>query len=98
MPDDHRPAIAERVVGGCRNTIRLSIFAGRDHATLTVEVRIEGSARVPTRIVRLSREEARRLAALVLYQAAKLDRPRPRWRASDSESERQPARATPALP
>jgi len=52
------------------------IRVDRDPANPAVELRIEGHAG-SARIIRLSADEARRLAALILFQAARLDRRRP---------------------
>ena len=50
------------------------IFVARDRARSLVEVLVGETATGP-RVIRLTREEARRLAALILFQAARLDRP-----------------------
>jgi hypothetical protein len=47
----------------------------RDPAGSAVELRIESTAGGETTVIRLSPDEARRLAALVLFQASKQDRP-----------------------
>lgn len=52
------------------------ILVERDPAGLAVELRIEGAAS-GARLIRLSAGEARRLAALLLFQAARLERHRP---------------------
>jgi hypothetical protein len=52
------------------------ILVGRAPAGEAVEVRIEGTAHDRDRVIRLSREQARRLAAQILAQAAKLDEAR----------------------
>jgi hypothetical protein len=52
------------------------ILVERDTSSPAVELRIEGAAG-GARIIRLSVDEARRLAALILFQAARLDRRRP---------------------
>ena len=41
-----------------------------------------------SRIVHLTREEARRLAALILFQTARLERPGASWRVPTSADER----------
>ena len=60
-----------------RNTGEISV--GRDTSRAVVEVRIDGASGDDARVIRLNSEEARRLAALVLFQAAKLDHPHARW-------------------
>lgn len=52
------------------------ILVERDLSNPAVELRIEGAAGGARRI-RLSADEARRLAASILFQAARLDRRRP---------------------
>jgi len=58
------------------------IFVTRDWTQSALELHIGNGAADDARIIRLTGEEARRLAALILFQSARLDRPR----------------ATPALP
>jgi hypothetical protein len=55
------------------------ILVARDMACSSVEVQIGETAEGGPRVIRLTREEARRLAALILFQAARLDRPREGW-------------------
>ena len=57
----------------------------------TVEVQIAATGAEGDRLLRLSREEARRLAALILFQAARLDRPQAGWGRVPLETERQSA-------
>lgn len=52
------------------------ILVERDPASPAVELRIEGAAS-GARLIRLSADESRRLAALLLFQAARLERHRP---------------------
>jgi len=52
------------------------IFVARDWARSAVEVRVESTATDGARLLRLTGEEARRLAALILFHAARLERPR----------------------
>ena len=51
----------------------------RDPAGSSVEVKVAATAGEGARIVHLSREEARRLAALILFQAERLERSRASW-------------------
>ena len=53
-----------------------TILVTPDPTGLSVEVEIGGTATGEPRVLRLTREEVRRLAALLLFQAARLDRPR----------------------
>lgn len=46
----------------------------RDPAHSSIELRLAATTEEDARIVRLSREEARRLAALILFQADRLER------------------------
>ena len=48
------------------------ILVVRNEMRACIEVRIRGASPNEYRVVRLARQEARRLAALVLYQAEKL--------------------------
>jgi hypothetical protein len=67
------------------------VFVVRDAARSSVEVRIGGTAAEAPRVVRLSREEARRLAALLLFQVARLDRPFVSWGVTRVAPERESA-------
>jgi hypothetical protein len=58
------------------------IFVERDPDRAGLELQIGDINTVDARFVRLTLEEARRLAALLLFQAARLDRPAARWRLS----------------
>jgi hypothetical protein len=51
------------------------IFVARDWARSAVELRLE-TGTDGARLLRLTGEEARRLAALILFHAARLERPR----------------------
>jgi hypothetical protein len=55
------------------------ILVARDATDSSVELRIESNGAEETRIVRLRPDEARRLAALILFQSARLERPRWTW-------------------
>ena len=50
------------------------VLVGRDPDGSFVELEIAGSMAGESRFVRLSGEEARRLASLILFQAGRLDR------------------------
>ena len=52
------------------------IFVARDWARSAVELHVGSTAADGARVLRLTGEEARRLAALILFQAARLERPR----------------------
>jgi hypothetical protein len=52
------------------------ILVVRNDLRACIEVHIRGTSPDEYRLVRLTRHEARRLSALVLYQAEKLGRPR----------------------
>jgi len=67
------------------------ILVSRDQAGLVVEVKLGEAAGDGGRILRLSREEARRLAALLLFQAGRLERPRDSWVVPYPGSERKSA-------
>ena len=56
-----------------------------------VEVHIKGTAPEDYRVVRLARQEARRLAALILFQAERLEGPRARRLATYDEIESESA-------
>jgi hypothetical protein len=58
----------------------MEIQVGSDPARSSVELRIAAPAGEFARVVHLSRDEARRLAALILFQTAQLDRSRVVWR------------------
>ncbi|MGH9868588.1 MAG: hypothetical protein ACREAA_10560 [Candidatus Polarisedimenticolia bacterium] len=49
------------------------IFVARDAARSSVELSIGQTCSDQPRVIRLTHEEARRLAALLLFQAARLD-------------------------
>ena len=71
--------------------LTMEIQVGADPASSSVELKIAGTAEDDVRIVHLSREEARRLAALILLQAARLDQDRSGWRSPHSNFERRSA-------
>ena len=71
--------------------LAMDIEVGRDPERASVELRIAGPAGEDARIVHLSREEARRLAALVLFQADRLDRRPAGWRLPYLHPERKSA-------
>jgi len=51
------------------------ILVAHDWARSAVELHLGGTTTDSARIIRLTNEEARRLAALILFQAARLERP-----------------------
>ncbi len=67
------------------------VVVARDPARFSVEVRLEETASEAARVIRLTRREARRLAALILFEAARLDRPRAGWGAGYDERGRRSA-------
>jgi len=69
----------------------MEIQVGPDAARSSVELKIAATAGEDTRIVHLTRDEARRLAALILFQAARLDESRANWRLSHPDLERRSA-------
>jgi hypothetical protein len=52
------------------------ILVVRNDLRTCIEIHIRGASPEEYRLVRLTRHEARRLSALVLYQAEKLGKPR----------------------
>jgi hypothetical protein len=60
--------------------LAMDIEVGEDPARSTVELKVPARAGEDARTVHLTRDEARRLAALILFQAARLDRPEHGWR------------------
>ena len=73
------------------DVLTMEIQVGPDAARSSVELKIAATAEDDARIVHLSREEARRLAALLLFQAARLDRSRVSWRLPHADLERRSA-------
>ena len=71
--------------------LTMEIQVGPDAARSSVELKIAATAEDDARIVHLSREEARRLAALILFQAARLDRSRVSWPFHHPDLERRSA-------
>ena len=67
------------------------VFVTRDEAGSRVEVHVAETDGERPRVVRLSSEEARRLAALILFQAGRLQRPRASWAPRLVEGERRRA-------
>ena len=65
------------------------VLVGGDPAGSFVELHIEGNVAEKPRVVRLNRVEARRLAALILFQAGRLNRPPKRWIARDAAPARE---------
>ena len=65
------------------------IFVSHDEADRSVDLEIE-VAGMEGRLS-LGVDEARRLAALILFQAARLDRPRAAWGAAPPATERKSA-------
>ena len=55
------------------------IFITRDEARSRVEIHVAETPGERPRVVRLSAEEARRLAGLLLFQTGRLQRPRATW-------------------
>lgn len=64
------------------------ITVERDPAHAGVAMQIGNIDADGSRIVHLTREEARRLAALILFQTARLERPGASWRLSTTVAER----------
>ena len=71
--------------------LTMEIQVGADPARSSVELKIAAAAEDDVRIVHLSREEARRLAALILFQAAQLDRSGVTWFLPSATLERRSA-------
>ena len=71
--------------------LTMEIQVGADPARSSVELKIPATAEDDARVVQLSREEARRLAALILLQAARLDQSQAGWRSPHSDLERRSA-------
>ncbi len=67
------------------------ILVARDPARSSVELQVGTTEADGARVIRLTREEARRLAALILFQAARLERPHAGWGRAYAEPERQSA-------
>lgn len=67
------------------------IEVGRDPAGSSVELKIGATAEDGARIIHLSRVEARRLAALILFQAERLDRSQASWPLPHAHLERRSA-------
>jgi len=67
------------------------ISVTRDWAHSAVELHVGSTAAHGARILRLTGEEARRLAALILFQSARLERPRTTPALPHAESERKSA-------
>jgi hypothetical protein len=55
------------------------VLVSGDPEYQTVDLEFVGSIGEAPRVIHLTRDEARRFAGLVLFQAARLDRPRLRW-------------------
>jgi len=71
--------------------LTMEIQVGADPTRSSVELKFAATAQDDARIVHLSREEARRLAALILLQAARLDQSQVGWRSPHSDLERRSA-------
>ena len=71
--------------------LTMEIQVGPDAARSSVELKIAATPEDDARILHLSREEARRLAALILFQAARLDRSPSGWRLPHPDLERRSA-------
>jgi hypothetical protein len=67
------------------------IVVARDPAHASVELHVGTTAAEGGRVIHLTPEEARRLASLILFQAARLDRPHPGWGLAYAPHERQSA-------
>jgi len=67
------------------------ILVTRDSVGRTVDVWIAGSEPDGGTTIRLSREEARRLAALILFQESRLDRADRGWASHPLEDQRRSA-------
>jgi len=67
------------------------ILVTRDPAGRTVEVLIAGPEPDRGTTIHLSREEARRLAALILFQESRLDRADRGWASNPLEAQRRSA-------
>ncbi len=74
-----------------RDEPTMEIQVRRDEARSRVELRIAAPTGDDGRTVHLSREEARRLAALILFQAAQLDRSGVTWFLPSATLERRSA-------
>lgn len=59
-----------------RDDLTMEVQVEHDPASSSVELKIAATAGNDPHVIHLSRDEARRLAALILSQAARLDRPR----------------------
>ena len=71
--------------------LTMEIQVGHDPARSSVELKIAATAEEGARTVHLSRAEARRLAALILFQAARLDRSQVSWPLPHANLERRSA-------
>jgi hypothetical protein len=71
--------------------LTMEIQVAADPVSSSVELKIAATAAGDARIVHLSREEARRLAALILLQAARLDQAQSGWRLPHPGLERRSA-------
>jgi hypothetical protein len=67
------------------------IFVTRDPARSRIEIHVAETAGKRPQVVRLSAEEARRLAAFILFQSARLYRRRATWAPRLVEGERRRA-------
>ena len=73
------------------NELTAEIEVGRDAGRSTIELKIPGTAGEDGHTFHLSREDARRLAALILFQSAQLDRSRKTWTLAHGSLERRSA-------
>ena len=69
----------------------MEIQVERDPAGSSVDLKIAASAGSDPGIIHLSREDARRLAALILFHAARLDGSQVNWRLPRPDLERRSA-------
>jgi hypothetical protein len=71
--------------------LTMEVQVERDPAGSSVELKIAATAGLDCCVIHLSREDARRLAALILFQAERLDRSRESWRPPHPALERRSA-------
>src|SRR5262245_6590745 len=83
-----------RVRGGrCMNVLdeeNEQVVVSRDPGRSIVVLTLGADGAEDARTVRLTRVEARRLAALLLFQAARLERPLERWRLPEGARQAEP--------
>lgn len=74
-----------------RDDLTMEVQVERDPADSSVELKIAATAGHDPHVIHMSRDEARRLAALILSQAALLDRSRESVRLTHAALERRSA-------